>query len=302
MSMQPISLDLQQAVIQCCGKCFHYKSDLKAILIRSGVSESVYLKYEQLEKFKIARAVLSDLDQAGENGKRVQHRIVSEFVRMQSLNTKDLPDIEGAKAGLIYLKSLAAKQVIVSAEEEREAAKRAQSASERLAVLGARSTRLRELSAELLALATASDAAQTRGYDLEKMLRGLFELFEIEYRPPYKTGAEQTDGLFVFKSHHYLVEARWRSAQPTLNDLRGFREKIKNKYEGARGLFISMAGFRENVVDEFQHGDNPVLLLDGRDLTEILEERISLPDALDAKLEHAAKTGNPFHKLYGGNR
>jgi hypothetical protein len=265
------------------------------------VSEAVYLKYELLEKFKIARAILSDLDQIGENGRRVQHRIVDEFVRIQSINSKDLPDIEGAKAALNHLKKLAANQVIVSADEERRSAERAKSASERRAAMGVRSERLLEIRTTFFGLATAKNEQQARGYDLEKLLHGLFELFEIDYQPPFKTGAEQTDGLFVYKGHHYLVEARWRSSQPTLNDLRGFREKIKDKYEGSRGVFLSMAGFRDEVVTEFQRGYNPVLLFDGRDITEILEERITLPDALDAKLEYAAKTGNPFFRLYGVN-
>jgi len=300
MRIQRIPIDLQQAVIQCCGKCFHYKTDLKALLLRCGVSESVYIKYEQLEKFKIARSILSDLDQIGENGIRVQHSIVAEFSQIRTLQ-KDLPDLEGAKSALITLKTLAAKQQIVSAEEEHAISERIRTAAKIREMQTIRASNMEVIRSEFGALVTAKDAEQVRGYNFEKLLGRLFEIYEIEYRPPFKSGAEQTDGLALYKNHHYLLEARWRKEFPTLGDLREFREKVKAKLDGSRGIFFSISGFREEVVAEFRTNENPVILFDGRDLTEIIDERISLLDALDAKLEHAAKTGSPFFSICNGH-
>lgn len=300
MSLKPIPSDLQQAVIQCSGKIYHYKGDLKAVLMRCGVSEGVFLKYEDQSKFKMMRSILTDLDQAGENGIRVQHRIVSEFASLRTVNANGVEDAEGAKAALIRLKKLAAQEPIVSADEERQAVARAQSAQKEQIAVAARFAKLTEIKRTFSSLVMATNAEQARGYSLERLLHDLFELYDIDYHPSYKTGSEQTDGLFIYKNHHYLVEARWRKEPPGLADLRSFREKIRDKYEGARGIFVSIAGFRDQVVTDFRQADNPVLLFDGRDLTEVLEERITLLDALDAKLEHAAKTGNPLFTLYGG--
>lgn len=300
MSLRPIPTDLQQAVVHCAGKVFHFKGDLKALLIRCGVSEGVFLKYETESKFKIMRSILSDLDQAGQSGIRVQHRIVSEFAQLRTVNANGVEDVEGAKAALLHLKKLASQQPIVSASDEQEAAERAEAAEGRRMKLAARTEKLADLRKLFSSLAKATNVEQARGYSLEGILHDLFELFDIAYLPSYKTGSEQTDGLFNYKNHHYLVEARWRKESPGLADLRSFREKIRDKYEGSRGIFVSIAGFREEVVTDFKQADNPVLLMDGRDLIEILEERISLSDALDAKLEHAAKTGVPFFSLYGG--
>lgn len=299
MSLRPIPTDLQQAVIQCAGKVFHFKGDLKALLIRCGVSEGVYLKYETESKFKIMRSILTDLDQVGQNGIRVQHRIVHEFVQLRTINANGVEDLEGAKAALLHLKSLASQQPIMSASDEQEIAARVETAKRRQRTVAARTEKLAELKSTFYKLTTAENAEQTRGYSLEGLLHDLFELFDIMYLPSYKTSSEQTDGLFDYKSHHYLVEARWRREPPGLADLRSFREKIRDKYEGSRGIFLSIAGFRDQVVADFRQADNPVLLVDGRDLIEILEERVSLPDALDAKLAHAAKTGNPLFPLSG---
>jgi hypothetical protein len=278
---------------------FHFKGDLKALLMRCGVSEGAFLKYETESKFKIMRSILTDLDQAGQDGIRVQHRIVNEFAQLRTINANGVEDVEGAKAALLHLKKLASQQPIMSASDEQEVAARAEAAKRRQITVAARSEKLIELKSLFSCLAMATNAEQARGYNLEGILHDLFELFDIAYLPSYKTGSEQTDGLFDYKNHHYLVEARWRKDLPGLADLRSFREKIRDKHEGSRGVFLSIVGFRDQVVTDFRQADNPVLLMDGRDLIEILEERVSLSDALDAKLEHAAKTGNPFYSLYG---
>lgn len=298
MSLKPIPTDLRQAVIQCAGKVFYYKGDLKDLLMRCGVSEGVFLKYEAESKFKIMRSILTDLDLIGDNGISIQHCIVSAFAEMRSVNANGVEDLEGARAALLHLKKLAAEQPISSATEVQEAAKRAEAAERRVTAVASRATKLDEIKRNFVCLATAKGEEQARGYSLEGILRELFELHDIKYIPSYRTGSEQTDGMYEYKNHHYLVEARWRKEVAGLAELRAFREKVRDKHKGTRGIFVSIAGFRDEVVRDFRQADNPVILIDGRDIMEILEERISLQEALDEKWEHAAKTGNPYFSLY----
>ncbi len=297
MSLDPISYDLRQAVIQCCGKVFHYKGDLKDLLLRCGISEGVWRKYEQLEKFKIARSILSDLDAAGVNGSEIQHRIVNEFATMQKLTSKDLPDIEGAKSALLTLKQLAGKSVIVTQEERRKSAERQTKSNERIAAISNKNVRKEALRTRFNALFTAGDP-QARGYSLEDLLQELFELSEVEYFPPYKTGPEQIDGMFKYQGHHYLIESRWRKSPPTKGDILEFQGKVRGKYSGTRGMFVSMVGFRQEVIDDLDKGENPVFLVDGRDLIEIMEDRVELIDALEQKILAASKNGNLYSTLY----
>jgi len=80
---------------------------------------------------------------------------------------------------------------------------------------------------------------------------GLFKLHDIPYQPPYRKGTvEETDGFFTFRGFDYLLEARWRKTQPPIGDLRAFSGKVKAKIESTRGLFLSIPGFRKEVVDE----------------------------------------------------
>ncbi len=68
--------------------------------------------------------------------------------------------------------------------------------------------------------------------------------------------------------------------------------------ESTRGLFISVQGFRHEVIDEFTSGiTKNLILMDGEDLVYILEERVNLRDGLQAKIEKAAQEGIIFFPL-----
>jgi hypothetical protein len=103
-------------------------------------------------------------------------------------------------------------------------------------------------------MVTAKDDPQARGYSLEDLLAELCEANEIQYRRPFKTQTEQMDGHFKFKGFDYLVEARWRREQPDLQDLGGFKTKVDKMISSTRGLFLSVVGFRPEVVNEIVKG------------------------------------------------
>jgi Restriction endonuclease len=119
----------------------------------------------------------------------------------------------------------------------------------------------------------------------------------MRYQPPYRKGTvEQTDGFFTFNSFHYLIEARWWKRPPSLSELTAFSGKVSRKIDSTRGLFVSVAGFRKEVLQEASSLLN-VILADGQDLALILEGRISLIEALQIKLDNAAQKGVLFYPL-----
>src|SRR5205823_1209982 len=110
-----------------------------------------------------------------------------------------------------------------------------------------------------------------------------FKLYAILYHPPYRKGSvEQTDGFFMFNGFQYLIESRWRKRPPTLDELRGFSMKVEAKIESTRGLYVSVVGFREEVLTEAKPIRN-VIYMSGQDLAHILEGRNLLPQALTVK-------------------
>lgn len=295
-----VSYALQEAVVQACGTVFWYKRPLKALLVRAGVPTALVQKYEDASKFIMVREILAELDQRGQSGVRVQHQLIRELAAMRTVADPDNQEA-GLKA-LEDLRQVARDAGVIEKEQAKESHsdERRRIAQQKQELIAARSKGLGELHARYMELALNPDGAQQRGYDLQDLLEALFKLHDIPYQPPYRKGTvEETDGFFTFRGFDYLLEARWRKTQPPIGDLRAFSGKVKAKIESTRGLFLSMPGFRKEVVDEAATLSN-LILMDGEELAVVLEGRVSLVEGLQIKLDKAAQQGLLFYSLVRG--
>ena len=139
---------------------------------------------------------------------------------------------------------------------------------------------------------------QKRGYSLERFLNDLFGLFDIDAKSPFKVLGEQIDGAFTLEGTEFLLEARWRAAKANPADLDGFKGKIERKLDNTLGLFLSMNGFEDSAVQLHSSGRAVMILMDGSDLSAVIEGRIALPELLSRKRQHAARTGSIFLRAY----
>lgn len=293
-----LPFDIREAVVQVCGTAFWLKDPLKSLLLAAGVPVEMYERYAEESKFKIARHLLSELDDRGEEGRRVQHQIVEELTRLRALPDSSVPNPDAGLAALRLLKELAEAEHLVTSQERSAVERRADEARRRQAGIAARAEKMAELRESFAVLVQSRDDPQGRGYSLEDLLAELFELHELTYRRPYRTLTEQIDGHFEFKGFDYLVEARWRVSPPTESDLGAFKTKVDKKLTSTRGLFVSVVGFRQEVVLEFTRGTtSSIVLMDGQDLSLILEGHVSLTDALDTKVQKAAQEGIIYFPL-----
>lgn len=289
--------DVKNALIEVCGRCFWYKQPLFDMFARAGIPEDAYLKYEHEAKFKIARLLLGDLEAAGDDGHLLQKRLLTELCKLRDVPDRDVPDRDAGLDALRRLKE-AARIHDLGVEEEKVAGKRRSADADHLVQRAReRDRRLGELNTAFATMASSEDV-QGRGYGLEDLLKELFALYEIRYRKSYKAEGEQIDGFFAFGGFDYLVEARWRKEMPSLQDLLAFKGKVDRKIESTRGMIISILGFDGDVVRRLREaGPANLILVDGYDLTLILEGRVSLTDGLQAKIERAAQEGNIYYPL-----
>lgn len=288
---------VKSALIEVCGRAFWYKQPLFDMFARAGIPDDMYLRYEHEAKFKIARQLLGDLEQLGDDGYLLQRRLLTELCRLRRLPDQDVTDPDAGLAALRALKEAALQHDLVAKEEQAAARRRASDAAETTQKARERERKLRELHAAFMDL-TSSDDAQARGYGLEDLLKELFALYEIRYRKSYRSDGEQIDGFFNFGGFDYLVEARWRKDQPDLNAMLGFKGKADRKIESTRGLIVSMPGFRDDVVGRLRDaGPANLILMDGYDLNLILEGRVSLTDALQRKIDKAGQEGTIYYPL-----
>jgi restriction endonuclease Mrr len=293
-----IPFELREAVVSVVGKCFWLKDPFKELLLSCGVSSELYDRYAEESKYKIMRHILSELDSKGEDGFLIQRKIITELAKLRRIPDENVPDKEEAEKALRWLKELAIAQKIYTEEEISESEGRIQEAKRKQAAIAARAQKMEQLRNLFLSMVTAKEDPQSRGYSLEDLLAELFEVNEIAYRRPYKTATEQIDGHFVFKGFDYLVEARWRNKNPNEEDLSAFKMKVDKKLTSTRGVFLSIIGFRPEVVLEFTRGvTSNIVLFDGQDLTLILEGHVSLIDGLEIKIQKAAQEGIIYFPL-----
>lgn len=247
--------------------------------------------------------VLSELVDMGERGTQIQVRIADELSQM------DQPDINATdpSAGRAALKDLAraVDKARLRSDPDKDAAQRRRAlAEQREKAAQARRQVLHDVHGRFLTMLKEPRTAaerQRRGYDLERLLVDLFGVADIAYKPPYRNEHEQVDGSFHFRGFTYLVEAKWQKEAPDFGDLVKFKANVDGKLDSTRGLFISMAAYDDNVLDHLvrvARGSRiNLVLVDGLDLANIIEGRISVPDALSEKIDAAEQRGVFWHPL-----
>jgi hypothetical protein len=179
--------------------------------------------------------------------------------------------------------------------EEEEANRRRELERAQAEIQQAITKKLDELRTEFYGIVAMP--AQARGYALERFLNDLFALFDIDAKAPFRITGEQIDGAFTFEGE-FLLEAKWQDEKTPLAELDSFDKKVERKLDNTLGLFLSMNGFQETAIGISSGGRPRVILMDGADLTAVIDRRISLPELLRRKRQHAARTGVVFIGAY----
>ncbi len=186
-------------------------------------------------------------------------------------------------------------QEIVKEQENIE--KRKKEFSEKLKSNKAVREKLSELNKHFLSVATSSDP-QRKGYDLEKLMYDIFELFDLDPKASFRNLGEQIDGAFNLESTEYLFEAKWKSGLIGVQELDAFSAKVARKLDNTLGVFLAMNGYSQDGINAHSVGRPNIILMDGSDLMAVLEERIDLVTLLIRKKRHAAQTGEIFLPAY----
>ena len=139
---------------------------------------------------------------------------------------------------------------------------------------------------------------QQRGRDLEKIMRDLFDLFDLDPRASFSLVGEQIDGAFTLDGTDYIFEAKWEKDPIDREALDVFVAKVGRKLDNTLGLFLSMSAFQSTAVEKHSDRRSTILLMEAYDLSAVLEERIDFVELLRRKRRHAAETGEIFFPLY----
>jgi hypothetical protein len=141
-----------------------------------------------------------------------------------------------------------------------------------------------------LSLVTSKNP-QGRGFELEKVLYELFQLFDLDPKASFRNTGEQLDGAFSMDGTDYLFEAKWHQDRTAIQDLDAFAGKVRRRLENTLGLFLSINGFSPDAITAHSSGQPVLILMTGEDLTAVMEGRIDFRTLLLRKRRHASQLG-----------
>lgn len=138
---------------------------------------------------------------------------------------------------------------------------------------------------------TTYEKAQ-RGFALEQLLSELFRLEKIQVHESFKSTVDQIDGAIQHNNCIYLVEMRWRAKKQSADDLATFLRKVDRRFEGTRGLLISISGFDNHAITDLKTGRKVnIILWTGEFIEAILSGRLTTTELLDLSFRHASTHG-----------
>lgn len=277
---------------------YWYKNDLRNFLT-SVLGDSPLLVGVNWDDYK-RNVVQSIIERIVRNQTKYQQDLINIMVAVASTN--DFSHLErlddgqqkatDAKRAVRALKNYVTGYEFISTERK-QAQERKEAHALRMQQANAVRSKLEELNAEYGRLVTSSDK-QARGYMLEKLVKKLFDLFDLDPKASFKIKGEQIDGSFVFENTDFLFEGKWQEKLVSAEALDSFARKVERKFD-AKGLFLSINGFSSEGIQTHSSGKKVLLLMDGGDLAALLEGRIDLKELLALKRRHAARTGEIYY-------
>lgn len=219
----------------------------------------------------------------------------TDFSHLQQAD--DAPQkIERARVAVQRLKQLVEPHQDLKKEQD-DIRQRQEQAAAKLRQNVAVRQKLGEIKARYMALVSSADP-QARGFELERIMYDMFELFDLDPKASFRNLGEQIDGAFSLAGTEYLFEAKWHKDLVNKAELAAFSDKVNTKLENTLGVFLSINGFSADGVSAHQACGASIILMDGGDLMAVFEERIDFVSLLLRKKRHASQTGNIYYTYF----
>lgn len=300
--MKKISAVAINALKEALSSIYWYKSDLRSFLL-AVISDNDLLTRINWEEYKvnICGNLINYMQLHEETYQKVLLKLISEIVKINDFS--HLEKLEGgqekarkAKNAVNALKE-SAMLFVEQQQKQEELEQKRRKEYEKILQNQEMKKKIDEIKSEYLLL-ISSDDPQGRGFKLERIIKELFELFDLDPKASFRIIGEQMDGAFTFVNTDYLFEAKWTKELVSIEDLDAFAGKLSRKLENTLGLFLSINGFSEDAIKAHTTGRKLMILMDGSDLMAILEGRIDLIELLYRKKRFASQTGNIYLRIH----
>lgn len=309
--------ELLQLLIDAIPRLCRSKPDVLLFFRGAGISSNILQPLEaslaadpsSIGKFKIARTVLTKINEGGDHTLRERREVLKRVVEFEDFSTCWSEDQLKAKGLVAEIRRVVdVKDSFSRIRTEREAVLEAhrKEAEAHARALQEKRVAHEAVKADFYRLFGETDPWK-RGRHLESVLNRLFGLSGLLVRESFtlredSTGVplEQIDGLIELDGHIYFVEMKWLSTSAGRGDVSGHLVSIYGRGV-ARGLFISATDYTPGALEACKSalGQKLVVLATLHELVWILENDKPLEEFLRAKVRATVATNSPFVSVAG---
>lgn len=261
-----------------------------------------------INKYDIARNVLTKVNSRGDSGLGARREIIKRIVEFEEFSTCWPNDQLKAKGLVADLRKIVnVKDSFTRMKQERDAEREqalAHQRAEKAAVVDKR-VKIENISKRLFALFSMDDKPQERGKLLEAVLNDLFKAYGIQVYEDFRrkspdtgTVLEQIDGVIELDGIIHLVEIKWLNVPVGMGEFSPHLSRLFLR-ANARGIFIATNGYTEPVLTECRNALNlkTIFLCSLQEFVMLLQRQDDLVALLKKKSQAAIVDKNPYLEI-----
>lgn len=258
---------------------------------------------ESINKFEIARRILTRLNEQGEATLRVRREVLKRVVEFENFSVcweSDRLKAKGLVAEIRDLVNVKDSFTRMKQERDKEANKHKLEYEQKIKVKNQRRIKLDQIKEDFRALYSIRDP-QKRGKSLESVLNTIFEAYEILIREAFTVNVEglgvveQIDGVIELDNHLYLVEMKWHKEKIGPIDVDQHLVRVYGRAD-VRGMIISASGYTDAAIYQCTSAlaHKVVVLCDLQEFYMALEQEQNLVAILREKIKSAIIDKKPY--------
>lgn len=261
-----------------------------------------------INKFEIARNLITKINIHGDSGLKVRREIIKRVVEFESFENCWENDQYKAKGLVTSIReAVNKKDAFTRMKQERDAERServAQQQTER-SLAAERRKKLEAINQRLSALFMMDDKPQERGKLLEGVLNDLFRAYGILVREDFRRKApdtavvvEQIDGVIELDGTIHLVEMKWLNTSIGIGEFAPHLSRLFMR-ANANGIFIATNGYTSSVLSECRTAlsHKTLFLCSLHEIILLLQRQDDLITFLKRKSQAAIIDKNPFLEI-----
>lgn len=271
------------------------------------MKEKVEQDKESVNKYEIARTILTRINQESDTYLRERREIlkrVCEFENFSSVWDSDRLKAKGLVSEIRDTIKVKDAFTRMQQERDKEAKKHTDEYNKKVEEIKKKKEEKEIIKKEFFSLFSESHP-QTRGLKLESVLNRFFEANGILVREAFRRNGEvgegtieQIDGVVEVDNRIYLVEMKWRKDSIGGDDMFGHLGRIYHR-SNAHGIYISASGYSPAALSAAKEAlvkNAMIVLCDLGEFVQVLETEQDLVKYLRLKIQSAIIDKEPFTK------